>query len=298
MGFSYVSNRSIFWDFPERERLSPSTKGSHEGASGFRDRWDAEHRPSLPQLFGRIVEIPITLPDDIMLLDRLGSRPRGLVEKTWCQLLDKVQERGELLALQLHPERISWFAEGLSAVLAKARALGSQLWISRLDEIAAWWRARTGAVVQSTELTDGGFRVEVAGPDGVTLLVRALDVDAPTVTWADGYSRVQETSVDVRASCRPFIGVSPTTSPKLLDFLRQQGYIIETSEERHRYAHYMAETEFRPEQELSLLAQIEAASCPLVRLGRWPWGARSALAVTGDIDSITLWDYGLRLFGR
>jgi hypothetical protein len=32
-------------------------------------------------------------------------------------------------------------------------------------------------------------------------------------------------------------------------------------------------------------------------LGLWPAGARSALAVTGDIDALTLWDFGLRLLG-
>jgi hypothetical protein len=35
-----------------------------------------------------------------------------------------------------------------------------------------------------------------------------------------------------------------------------------------------------------------------VWLGRWLNGARSALAITGDIDALTLWDCGLRFFER
>ncbi|MFC2023128.1 polysaccharide deacetylase family protein [Chloroflexota bacterium] len=298
MRCSYASNRSILWDFPEMRRLKPSTRAGYEHAPEFRDRWDASHRPSLPQLFGKIVEIPVSLPDDIMLLDRLGSNPHGLVEMAWVRLLSQVHKRGELLTIQLHPERITWCANGLSAVLAQARALAPQVWISRLDEISNSWRARAGAAVQTTDLNDGGFRVVVAGPDGIAVLVRALDVNGPTVTWADGYRQALGTSLTVRASCRPFVGVSTRASPKLAGFLRQQDYVIEVSEERHRYAYYLDDTEFTAEQELFLLARIDKAGCPPVRLGRWPNAARSALAVTGDIDSLTFWDFGLRLFGR
>jgi hypothetical protein len=80
--------------------------------------------------------------------------------------------------------------------------------------------------------------------------------------------------------------------------LWQQGYIVEISEESHRYPCYFDQADFDTECERALLAQIESTGCPLVRLGRWPNGARSALAVTGDIDALTLWDYGLRVFRR
>jgi hypothetical protein len=47
-----------------------------------------------------------------------------------------------------------------------------------------------------------------------------------------------------------------------------------------------------------LLSQIEETDRPLVRLGRWPNSARCALAITGDIDALTLRDFGLRYLGR
>jgi hypothetical protein len=102
----------------------------------------------------------------------------------------------------------------------------------------------------------------------------------------------------LRAPCRPFVGLSPATSPRLTDFLWQQGYIVEVSMESGRYACYFDQVEFVAGQERRLLAQIEEVGRSLVRLGRWPNGARSALAITGDIDALTLWDYGLRLLGR
>jgi hypothetical protein len=60
---------------------------------------------------------------------------------------------------------------------------------------------------------------------------------------------------------------------------------------------YLDLPSFKAEDERSLLRHIEDSRLPLVRLGRWPNGAKSALVVTGDVDALTIWDYGLRLFG-
>ncbi len=123
-------------------------------------------------------------------------------------------------------------------------------------------------------------------------------MDAPTQPWADGYQQVLATTFTVHAPLRPCVGLSPTTSPELSSFVRQQGYIVEISEQGHRYAYYLDQTDFTAEDQRSLLAQIEKTDRPLVRLGRWPNSARSTLAITGDIDALTLWDYGLRFLGR
>jgi hypothetical protein len=39
------------------------------------------------------------------------------------------------------------------------------------------------------------------------------------------------------------------------------------------------------------MAEVEASKGPLVRLWRWPAGARCALSVTGDVDSMTIVDF-------
>lgn len=83
----------------------------------------------------------------------------------------------------------------------------------------------------------------------------------------------------------------------MISFLRQQGYLVQISDDEEPYPLYFDRTDFAPTDERSLLAQVEKSAGPLVRLCRWPNGARSALCVTGDIDALVLWDYGLRLFG-
>jgi dephospho-CoA kinase len=45
----------------------------------------------------------------------------------------------------------------------------------------------------------------------------------------------------------------------------------------------------------ALVAEIEALDKPLLRFAVWPDGARAALSITGDIDSITIQDFFLRI---
>jgi peptidoglycan/xylan/chitin deacetylase (PgdA/CDA1 family) len=297
-GFEYVSNQPIMWEVVESETFSPSSYASYERAISFYAPWRPEECLSLPRLENQLVEIPVSLPDDEMLLDRLGGEAQGLVDKVWQRILLETHQRGELFTIQLHPERIALCEGGLSAVLTEARQLSPPVWLARLDEIAGWWRSRTETSFKIAELEGGAYHFVVAGPNGTSVLIRAAETDAPTLPWADNYRQLEATAFTIHAPLRPLIGISPDASPKLINFLIQQGYLVEISHQRHRYSHYVDATQFTPGQERRLLAQIENGGGPLVRLGRWPNNARSALAVTGDIDALTLWDYSLRLVGN
>ena len=130
------------------------------------------------------------------------------------------------------------------------------------------------------------------------LLLRSLEVKTASEPWFAGYRRASATPCIVRAECRPFIGVSPGVAPALISFLRQQGYILETSPDPELYPFYLDLGSFSRQDGRRLIREIEEGDFPLARLGRWPDGAHSALTITGDIDALTLWDYGLRLLGN
>ena len=186
----------------------------------------------------------------------------------------------------------------LAAIHPEARNLSPGVWMARLDQIARWWVDRTETTVTISEGSDNELRVSVKGPDGTTILARNVEVMAPTTDWDGIYQRVLAADFTLRASRRPFIGVSSASAPYLTSFLQQQGYIVELAEDDQRHTFYVDRPRFGYEHERTLLEHIESSAAPLVRLGRWPHGARSALCVTGDIDALTLWDYGLRLLGN
>jgi hypothetical protein len=172
------------------------------------------------------------------------------------------------------------------------------VWIARLDEITRWWKARTDAAVTITPGDAGEFGLSVRGPEGVTILARGVQWLTPASEWDGVYQRASSVEVSLRAERRPFIGVSPASAPYLTDFLRQQGYVVEPATSERLHSLYLDRPRFEHADERPLLAQIEQGDFPLARLGRWPNGARSALCVTGDIDALTIWDYGLRFLGN
>lgn len=296
-GFLYEGSQALAWDV-----VGDLDTPEYRHVLGFYGAVSARDYPALPRLDDGLVRIPYCLPDDEALVDRLRLRPGEAMNRVWLEMLGRTHAQGELFTLGLHPERTGVCREGLVATLRKARTLSPGVWIARLDEIARWWVARSQAVVRVAEgeRAAGGSRVyhlDVAGPAGVVVLVRGARVLTPTTAWDGEYLLAVGTRVSVQADRRPLIGVSRSSPPSLVSFLRQQGYVVESADERAAYALFLDRPRFAPEDERGLLVELESAACPLVRLGRWPNGARSALCVTGDVDALTAWDYGLRFRG-
>jgi hypothetical protein len=48
---------------------------------------------------------------------------------------------------------------------------------------------------------------------------------------------------------------------------------------------------FAESDKRGLIDFIEGSDAPLVRLWRWPNGARCAMSVTGDVDAMTMLDF-------
>jgi hypothetical protein len=293
LGLTYDGSQALDWG-----PVQGTEHRAYQHALDFYGALSTRDYPSVPSLEGSLVRIPYSLPDDEALLHRLSPGSSQWMSETWLAILYRSHELGELFTLGLHPERIAQCHRSLEAVLTIAHRLVPSVWIARLDEIAAWWKARAATAVAVVEPEQGSFRVEVSGPAGTRLLIRDLEVEAPMTPWSDGYQLVHGTAVTVRSAKRPFIGFAPGADPRLLAFVQEQGYIVETSENSGDYECYLGQSSFAPEDRRPLLVRIEDTARTVVRLGRWPDGARSALAVSGDIDALTMWDYGLRLLGR
>lgn len=297
-GFSYVSNEPILWPAMDTSRLPSSGRSGYKRAIDFYQPLDANSHPSLPRQTGDLVEIPVSLPDDEMLLDRLQGADQELVEGTWYRILQETHHRGELFTVQLHPERIDLCASALSAILAQARTLTPSVWIARLDEIADWWRARAAAKVRVEETQAGTWRISVNGPPGTTVLFRGVRRPKRAQPWGDRYWMVEQSTSTVQADTLPVVGLSPQSSPAVASFLRQNGYVYTTINSGPPPPTFVDSPRFAAEDERALLTEIERDNTPLVQLGRWPGGAKSALCISGDVDALTIWDYLLRALGQ
>ncbi len=291
--FAYDSSQALAW-----EVVDGCDTPAYRRALAFYSAQSAADYPALPRLQEGLVRIPYCLPDDEALVDRLRLANPDRMSEIWLHILHRTYELGELFTIGLHPERIALCQAPLIATLTEACSLLPKVWIARLGEIADWWQARAKASVKIADAGDNALDLSVAGPGGAAVLTRAVQTDAPAVPWINGYHMLKTTAFILYTAQRPFIGISPDASPALADFLRQQGYIVETSREAGRYSYYFDRIDFTVQEERPLLEQIEGTQRPLVRFGRWPAGAQSALCITGDIDALTIWDYVLRLLGR
>jgi hypothetical protein len=294
--FAYDSSPSLFWAKAEKYATN-----SYYRALDFYGAQPLADYPALPYFDAKknLVRIPYCLPDDESLIERLQWSSVAEMNQIWPAMFHHIHAQGELFNLGLHPERTSDCAQALIATLQAVRAVKSEVWRARLDEITTWWRERSAATVEATNSQSNLWQLTVKGPVGTTLLLRSLEVKTTSEPWFDSYRRASDgTSCTVQSHQRPFIGVSPDSPPGLVSFLKQQGYIVEISNEADLYSFYLNRRIFSQQDERPLLTQIEETNFPLARLGRWPDGARSALCITGDIDALTIWDYSLRFLGN
>lgn len=292
-GLLYDSSQVVAWDVVQGHESD-----SYRRVLGFYGAVSARDYPALPRYDDGLVRIPYCVPDDEALIERLQFASSTTMGNPWLAILNETHRRGELFTLGLHPERIYLLEKPLRETLQAARQLRPHVWFANLHTISQWWLDRASAQVEFHEEDERVYQVDVRGPAGTTLLARSVDVMSESKDWDGIYSQVEGTRVMVRSESKPWIGVSTRSHPYLTAFLRQQGYITETVEDGHAHSIFIDRENFGYADEKTLLEKIENSRAPLVRLSRWPNGARSALCVTGDIDALTVWDYYLRLIGK
>lgn len=292
-GFSYDSSPALVWDVAKEWESD-----SFRHVISFYGAASASRFPSIPKLNNGVVQLPYSLPDDEALVERFKLTNPTDMNHIWLAMLEEIYQVGELFVVGLHPERVSLCQEPLRALLRKARQLSPYVWIARLDEITEWYLALGEAIVMAQKKSDGGLQINIQAPSRAVILFRSIDIHSPNKPWANGYQQILSNEFTIPDKGKPWIGLSPQRPESLELFLRHQGFLTEISSEPAQFSYYFNQTTFQPDDERIILTALEDETKPLLRLGRWPEGAQAALAVTGDVDAFTLWDYGMRIVNR
>ncbi len=141
---------------------------------------------------------------------------------------------------------------------------------------------------------------------GISELARHLIVeDQPATPWSGTEVQVHAHYCTVNAPRCPCIGLSPLTPQQVLDFLLEQGYPAmrcsqEASHNMHTLYLYLAEglgttREEQLQRRSAFVQQVEQIDTPFLHFGCWPNESYAALAISGDIDSVTVQDFFLRV---
>ncbi len=297
LGFLYNSSHVIRWDVIEEAKYPQKAWSEYSRLIDFYQARSAQDYLSLPRFTNNLVEIPVSIPDDEVIVDRLGITDGNEITKVWKAILEAAYSRGELFTVQLHPERISFYEIALEYILQQARELKPPIWVATLGEIAEWWQERDGFRLEVSSEGNEKYRVKADCSGRATLLSRNCQIDGPVAEWSSGYQSISAREFVVESPKHPVIGVGLDSSPEAISFLKREGFVVERSDQPENYGIYLNDlADFQTADEKPLCETIGRSDAPVLRYWRWPHQARSALAITGDIDSITLIDFVLRVF--
>ena len=235
------------------------------------------------------------VPDDLQLYDGLQLPIEEMV-KVWMHVLHMTHERGELFTLMFHPELVDICEQIFPILLQEAKNLEPNVWFVCLRDISAWWHEKEAFQVDITS-TKSGLQIELQCTDRATILSRGLTLSGEA--WAGSYQRVKERKFVLPAGIRPFVGLPESTPQRVSQFLKEQGYILDLSDQASQCTVYLEpETLEKLNNEVAMIEYIEDVNVPLLRFWRWPDGYKSTLCISGDLDALTLWDYMTRLYAH
>ncbi|NPA90795.1 MAG: polysaccharide deacetylase family protein [Chloroflexi bacterium] len=290
--FVYDSSLSVYWDVVDMP-IPPDAHARLQRVVHFYRAQDAASEPVLPSWHGNLLLLPVSLPDDEILVDRLGLSGEA-VGRVWSRILARTHEQGELFVLQLHPERFGACRDGLAHLLQEAQALSPPVWIAPLEEIARWWRSRTQLSLTLRAAGPHTWELAIPNAQRVGLLVRGVRTEPASTQWMGEWQWVSHPRVRIHSPARPTVGLGPQVPPDLARYVRDLGYLTEPVTAEHVIV--LEESEGDAAARARVRAQLEESRVPLIRVNPWPGNSRSALAVTGDLDVLTWWDFLARLF--
>ncbi len=296
MGFKYDSSHVLHWNAIDKAKYPKLNWDEHQRLLDFYMPLNAENYLSLPRFTNGFVEIPVSIPDDEAMIDRLGLIDQKEISQIWINILENTYKRGELFTVQLHPERIYYFETALQDIIQQAKSKNPSVWIATLTEIADWWKEKDQFTLEIDDSVTGRYSIKADCTDRAMLLFRNCRTNDTCTEWVDGYQSTTLKNFMLESPVLPVVGVAPDSSDTAVRFLKDEGYVVEKNEQPRNFGIYLDNlATFTEADEKPLSERIEQSNAPLVRYWRWPYGYKSAMSVTGDIDSITLQDFALRI---
>ena len=305
LGFGYDSNEAIVHDVVDVNKLTPTIRSGWEKSLELFQAIPPSAYALRPHFEGDLARIPTSIPDDEMLYDRLRITDQVALGDIWCEVMTRVYGLGGIYVLNLHPERGVLCKPALSQLLSFSQRQSLPIWVASLHDVEQWWRERRAFRFSLDASAEATWSVAATCSSRATILARHLTVEGASLNeWMGEESSVEAQQFTVHAATCPCIALSPQTAGDVEDLLLEQGYAVQRAEAvaAPRYSLYLdipdglsGSRSEQIAQRSELVAQIEAIEKPLLRFGIWPNRARAALSITGDIDSITIQDFFLRI---
>ena len=293
-GFEWESSEVISWPGIHKAEVSNLQWDAYQKILQTYQALPVEETVSLPYFRNNIVEIPVSIPDDDILIERVKF-PSDLISYIWQSMLQRTAELHEMLVLQLHPERFREFEDPLNQILLSLSDF-PEGWKASLDDIHTWWKMRETAHVEVVKTHSDTWNVHAKLPDSGSVVVRNLQPHKYTKKLDDKSGFVNTNSFQIQSEKMPVIGLHPDCPKWMADHLKNDGYPLQVTTDANTCACFASPDSARNHRELSDF--VQKCEYPLVQVWRWPDMKSWCFCVSGDIDGITLMDFWDRTHGR
>jgi hypothetical protein len=306
LGFYYESNEAVLHEVVPLKAFSPLLQKSFARSLELFQAIPCTTYTLRPHFEGTLLRIPTSIPDDEMLFDRLRVTDPLRVGQIWNAIMERVYACEGLYTLNLHPERSLLCQPALAQLLQFANNQPLPVWVAHLHEVTSWWQERTTFRMEITSLDANRWAVKATCSERATILARHMEVENQSPPpWFSCDQLLTGNEFIVQAPSLPCLVLSARTANEVADFLYEQGYPVTIAEETSALTSTACYFDLpeglgstRQEQirlRSTLLQQIETLDVPLLRFGYWPSGQHAALAISSDIDSVTIQDFFLRI---
>lgn len=279
----WEGSKTILWEQKARKKNYP-----YEKIIEIYQPLSAKKHLSFPTLDDGIVSIPLSLPDDEMLVDRLGVSWFECY-CIWDEILSQTYLTGELFVVQLHPER---FWNGLKLIekwSKKIQKLTPPIWVAGMDEIEEWWRRRSKVRLE-VKPKEGRWEVVLQGNEGVKIGVKNLEIkEKEKIQKREKGGIILKKGVRKITVDKGFYNIK--VRKEFYPLLKGWGYFFnEKSDKTIDLSHINTPR--------TLFTTIEFSTFPFFKLFPWPNDYKSAFSLTSDIDALSLKDFFMRLVGK
>ena len=160
--------------------------------AGEADVWT---QTTLPHPLGGILQLPPTMPMDWHLFE-LYDLPASTAQAIWLDKLDYVMSRRGLFSWLHHPWIIEPHLDVVDQVLAEVIERGD-IWLTRQDDVAAWWQQREMIVVEKNASEPNRISVQVQNSGSSTVSGISIWILVPENSAGSWSARVDEAPMDL-----------------------------------------------------------------------------------------------------
>lgn len=288
------SSEVVAWPLIQKENMTDFQWAAYQKIlTTYEPQW-IDAQLSLPYLHGSLLEVPVSIPDDDILIERIKIS-KDEISKIWQTMVRQTAQLNEMVVLQLHPERYHWFDLPLQHVL-KLLDDYPKVWKASLSQIAIWWKQKLASKIEIEPQKEKNWLIQTKLKDKVSLLVRNLHSSKMEAKRLNNGFFTQDAQLTIQSEKKPVIGIHSECDTWVQETVENDGFIFEISDKDNSFSLFIHKNEIANQRQL--MDKIKQCTNPLIQIWRWPDEKEFCFCVSGDIDGTTLIDFWDRIYGR